>query len=126
MHLVGSRHSFLTKDEVDKKVKEWQKSGKEANWIEQRVNAVRDFILPDVEDMGTVVKIAKRRYKLENGHEIDLYAIAVHEVFDPKASTKWLRLFATGDYVDGLKRQLVATQKTREWIARHSGDLARV
>ena len=111
MYLVGSRHCFLTKDEVDKKVKEWQKSGKEANWIKERVDAVRDFILPDVEDMGTLVKIAKRKYTLANGHEIELYAIAVHEVFDPKASTKWLRLFATGGYVDGLKRQLVATKK---------------
>ena len=68
----GSRHYFITKDEVDSKVKDWEKSDKTPAWIEERVSTVHDYILPNDNAMGTLVKIAKRTYDLDNSGLITL------------------------------------------------------
>ena len=91
---LGFRHCFVTKDEVDSKVKDWEKSGKTPAWIEERVSAVHDYILPNDTVMGMLAKIAKHTYNLDNGWQITLCLIAVHEAFNPKAGTKWLCLFS--------------------------------
>ena len=108
---AGSRHAWLTKDEVDAQVKKWVSKGKSTAWINDRVNAIKDFILPSDAHMGTFVKIAKRKMSLDNGKEISLYAIAIHDCHDRKTASKLLRIFATGDKVEQLKNVIVGMKK---------------
>ena len=67
---------------------------------------------PTEDDMGTVMRMAKRTMELDSGKTITLYAVAVHETQDPKKASNWIRLFATGEEVELLKNVVVATKKS--------------
>ena len=80
----GSKHCFLTQEEVDKKVKELRSKGKEDKLINAMLSAISPFILPDNNAMGSLVRMAKRTVTLESDKSCVLYAIAIHETQDPK------------------------------------------
>ena len=109
---AGSKHCFLTQEEVDTKVAELRRKGKSEELINHALDKIKPFILPNENDMGTVMRMAKRTMELDSGKTITLYAVAVHETQDPKKASNWIRLFATGEEVELLKNVVVATKKS--------------
>ena len=108
----GSKHCFLTQEEVDKTVKESRSKGKEDKLINAMLSAISPFILLDNNAMRSLVRMAKRTVTLDSDKSCVLYAIAVHETQDPKKCSSWIRLFATGDEIEELKIVVVATKKS--------------
>ncbi len=58
--------------------------------------------------MRSLLRIAKREIVTPDGSKHWLYAIAVHEAFDPKESSKWLRLYSTADNIETMKHIFVS------------------
>ena len=105
----GSR--WLTRDEVDKKIGDWRKGAKLQPWIDRRIKLIKDWILPECEHIGSVVKVAKREFTSENGKKCYIYAFALHEVHDPKTPSQWLRFFASGSSLNLTQHIFVAMRK---------------
>ena len=67
------------------------------------MDEIRTCILSLVYSMGSLLRISKRKIETPDGSKYWLYAIAVHKVFDPKESSKWLRLYSTADNIEMIK-----------------------
>ena len=75
----GSEHPYLTQDEVDKKMSDWRKAKKPAGFITNACSLIEEFILPDDENQGIILRIAKKDFEYQKGKSCDLYAIYLHD-----------------------------------------------
>ena len=111
----GSRHPFITTEEVEKAnlAKKWSKLQPPPSEQEKAdaLNSFKPFVLPATQYFGPAVNVATKELELEGGKKTKLMATAVHDVFDKNNHHKYLRFFSTGSVETGLSCVWISTKK---------------
>lgn len=111
---VGSRHPFITSDELKKQdfERKWsQHPCPPQDEIIEAKQSFEPFVLKDTEYLGPKVSVAVKDFVTEGG-TTKLMATAVRDVFNKKEATKDLRFFSTGPVEERLPRVWIFIKKT--------------
>ena len=104
---IGSRHPFITDEEIQDYQKKQLAKKVPLATVSQRLKPVEDWVVSSTEKLGSEARVAKK--VLENGKT--LYATVVRDVFDRKVDSKLIRFFSSGPMATGLAYKWIAIRK---------------
>ncbi len=104
---VGSRHPFITDEEVKECRKKQTAKTVPSATVSLRLNPVEDWTVSSTAKLGAEARVDKK--VLENGKS--LHASVVRYVFDRKAESKLTQFFSSGPMAIGLSCKWIATRK---------------